>query len=28
MGRLREQAGLDPHWVPSDEAKGESSSRS
>ena len=28
MGRLREQAGLDPKWVPSDEAKGESSSRS
>ncbi len=28
MGRLREQAGLDAKWVPSDEAKGESSSRS
>ena len=28
MGRLREQAGLDPKWVPSDEARGESSSRS
>ena len=27
MGRLREQAGLDPHWVPSDEAKGEASAR-
>ncbi len=25
MGRLREQAGLDPKWVPSDEAKAESS---
>jgi peptidyl-prolyl cis-trans isomerase D len=28
MGRLRSQAGLDPSWVPSDETKGESSSRS
>jgi hypothetical protein len=27
MGRLRQQAGLDPNWVPSDEAKGESSTR-
>jgi peptidyl-prolyl cis-trans isomerase D len=28
MARLREQAGLDPKWVPNDEAKGESASRS
>jgi peptidyl-prolyl cis-trans isomerase D len=28
MSLLRERAGLDPKWVPNDEAKGESSSRS